>query len=539
MYSQPANEAMATMPTYCRTLSPNELAYGLNDMFNRMVIHAPPALISPLRVRIVWAIVRLRHSLMACRVEMQPGRYDDAQFAYIPPSSPGQALAEATACVRIFDDVTGPELMHTYLNGPRTLSSECLSRLDVARHGQVSPGVHEFHIAFMFHHMINDSLAVYQTQNLVCELLGGSSSPGGAPRTDAELAKILDHEWMQRWGAQRLPQDDAIVPATEVRILGLPPSKFHDAAWKVDNQKIQQRFIGGHVFPRVKSTVFNIRLVRAKFDVSQTRAFFAKCKAERVTVASAVFGLFNFAWIRLCAAHPEISAPKDLPILMYTAISLRRYLKPASLLTSYLSLALDYHNIVLPAFLPSDADPSKVFWARSREAQRQMFKHARSPMLLKRAVVSGKTRGERAKAWARIDDAADGTLPPIPRAPPAQSIPGPKPAPSLALLGVTSVGDLSPVFRTEAYPPIKLIDVIGASRKAPGGMLFATRTLFGRFDMSVMWDTEGFPPGLMEEFWRYIVDGVHEYVIGDESLKGTAEEEDCLRWSPPRAKGKL
>ncbi|KAF7360553.1 hypothetical protein MVEN_00786400 [Mycena venus] len=475
MFHQPTNEAVAAMPTYRRTLSPNELsyflpsrAYGLNDMSNRIVIHAPPSLISPLRICIAWAIMRLRHSLMSCRVEMLPGCYDDAQFVYTPPSSPGEALSEATAGVRILDDITGPALVHAFLNGPKTLSSDCLSRLDVARHGQVSPGIHEFHLVFMLHHMINDSLAMHETQHLMCELLGGSATPNGNPRTDADLRKILDHEWMRRFGTSRVAHD-AIVPATEVKILGLARSKLHDAAWRVDNQNIQKRFIGGHVFPRTKSPLTDFRIIQARFDVAQTKAIFANCKAKRVTVANAVFGLFNFAWIRLCAAHPEINAPKDLPMLMYTAISLRRFLKPASPLESYMSLALEYYNVVLPAFLPRGVDPHKMFWTRSREAQRQLAKHAQSPLLLKRAVVSGKTRGERAKAWAQIDDEADGTLPSVSRAPPVPSASGPKQAPSLALLGVTHGGDCANIFRPEAYPPIKIIDLGGGSRRAPGG----------------------------------------------------------------------
>lgn len=124
MSLQPAHNTVVAMPTYRRTLSPNELygsspetpvapltysssyflpsrAYGLNDMFGqsphvahslsgvanklavRVTIHAPLALISPFRVRIAWAVMRLRHSLMACRVEMAPGCYDDAQFVYV------------------------------------------------------------------------------------------------------------------------------------------------------------------------------------------------------------------------------------------------------------------------------------------------------------------------------------------------------------------------------------------------------------------------------------------------------------------------
>ncbi|KAF8126424.1 hypothetical protein K438DRAFT_1890603 [Mycena galopus ATCC 62051] len=150
-------------------------------------------------------------------------------------------------------------------------------------------------------------------------------------------------------------------------------------------------------------------------------------------------------------------------MLMYTAISLRRYLKPASPLDSCISFALDYNNVVLLSFLPRDEDANlkKVFWARSREAQRQMFKHAHNPLLLKRAVVSGRVRGERAKVWVRIDDAVDGTLPPAPRAPPpgADAKSKPKPTPSFALLGVTHTGDpYSTIFRPEAYPQIQLVD---------------------------------------------------------------------------------
>ncbi|KAJ7032734.1 hypothetical protein C8F04DRAFT_645011 [Mycena alexandri] len=547
MSHQPAHEVDATMPTYRRTLSPNELsyflpsrAYGLNDMCTRNGIHAPPSLVSPQRLYIVWAIMRLRHSLMACRVDMLPGCYDEAEFVYTPPSSPGQALAEAKAYVRIFDDVSGPELLRRYFNGPRTLSSDCFSRLDVACHGQVSPGVHEFHFVLMYHHMINDTLAVQQTTHFIFELLAGPATPGGLPRTDNELAKILDHEWRQRWGGARHPHD-AIVPATEVRVLGLAQSKFREAAWKVDNQNIQKKFIGGHVFPRTKSPTTNVRLVRAVFDEAQTAAINAKCKAKRVTLANAVFGLCNFAWIRLCAAHPELDAPKDLPMLMYTALSIRRYLPPAPPLTSYMSLSLEYHNVVLPAFLPQAADPHKMFWARSAAAQKQMFKHGHSPLMVRRAMVTNMERGERAKAWARIDDEADGTLPRTPRTVQPQTLtpPVPKRAPALALLGISSVGDMAPVYREEAYPLIKLLDAVGAARKAPGGLLVYTRTFLGKFNMALVWEAAPFPPSLIEEFWGYVVDGVHEYVLEDPGLKGTAEEVDCLVGTPLSARAKM
>ncbi|KAF8126433.1 hypothetical protein K438DRAFT_2001417 [Mycena galopus ATCC 62051] len=545
MQHQPASEAMATMPTYRRTLSPNELSYflpsrasGANDLFNQMTIHSPPSLISTPRLCIAWAILRLRHSLIACRVEMQPGRYDEAQFVFTPPSSPSQALAEATACVRFFDNMSGPELNRAFLCGPPSLSVDCLSRMDVARHMQVSPGIYEFGINVMFPHMISDGVTIQESIQTILELLGGSSSPGGPPRTDAELRQILEDEWTQRWGAQSHAHD-AIASATEVRILGLVPSKLQQTLWKVDHQNIQKRFIGGHTFPRVKSPVTNFRFVKSQFDTSQTKAILAECKAKRVTLANMGFALCNFAWIRLCASHPEINAPKDLPMLMYTAINIRRYLKPASPLESRMSLALEYTNVVLPAFLPRDAS-SKTFWARGREAQRQLFRHAHSPLLLKRAVATGRVRAERAKAWACIDDAADGTLPPAPHAPTAAPAPpAPNSMPSLALIGYSDSGNWDQIYRPATYPLIKLIDVSGGTRRQPGGMLLYSWIFRGQLNFNLLWDEAGYPAGLVEEFRRYLVDGVHEYVLKDPSLKGTAREVDCLAVEPVKVKGKL
>ncbi|KAJ7635004.1 hypothetical protein FB45DRAFT_865590 [Roridomyces roridus] len=533
----------ATMPTFRRKMSQNEIsyflpsrAYGLNDMFTRLIFRAPPALVSPFRLRVVWAIMRLRHSLMACRFEMAPGCYDHAQFVYTPPANANAALAETNATVRMFDDVTGPELMQSFLSGQRTLSADRLAMLHVANHGEVSLGTNEYHLLVMFHHGINDSLAVMRTIHLMVGLLCGPGVPGGAPRTDAELSKVLDDEWGVRWATPRDP-GDVIVPATEARILGLPRSKIAEAAWKVDHKCLQERAIGGHVFPKLlKNRVAKARIFQVKFSIEQTNAIRDKCKAERVTPQNVVFGLCNMAWMRLCANHPEIDAPKTLPMLMYTSVSIRRYLNPVSPLSSYMSLALDYCNVVLPAYLSTSVDPRAVFWARSREAQRQMFGYTHSPLLLRRAVTTSAARGKRAKAFARADDAADGTLPPLP--PPSASIPpSPPSAPSLALIGVSQIGSIDPIFDQSAYPAVELVDIVGGVRKAPGGITLFSRTFLGRFNMTLVWDAAAFKPGLMEEFWRGVVDGVHEFVLGDPS--GRAEELEPTAMAPVGVKSRL
>ncbi|KAJ7125782.1 hypothetical protein C8R43DRAFT_1029260 [Mycena crocata] len=551
---------VAAVPTYRRLLSPNELsyflpsrAYGLNDMFNRLIFRAPPGVISPLRVQIVWAIMRLRHTLMASRFEMEPGCYDDAQFAYTPPANPRASLEEAAAHVRISNDVSGPELLHDFMAGPRTLSNERLSAAQVACHGPVpgSPGLHEYHLITLYHHAINDSLAVASMVDTMLELWAGSPSgtPGGPLRTDAELAKILQDEWTLRWGNART--DDVIVPSTEVR-LGLQTNKFFDAAWKVDYENVQRRYVGGHVIPRAKSTTTkprlgtDPRLISVKFTPAQTVAILRRCKREKVTLQNAIFALCNLAWLRLCAAPASAraaispaaqadlqrAAPAHLPVMMYTAISIRRYLPPSpSPLGSYMSLALDYVNVVLPGYLPSagrDADAKakssahkKVLWARAREAQRQMFAYSHSPLLLRRAAVTNKVRGERAKKWAREDDVRDGIVP--------------SPAASAANATTTLIPAVKPA--------------VGGARKAPGGMLWYSRIFLKQLNLALLWETEPYAKGVVEALWREVVEGVGELLLDeffeDEAAMRRAmaevEEVDCFkkREGGVRAGGKL
>ncbi|KAK7044526.1 hypothetical protein R3P38DRAFT_2508687 [Favolaschia claudopus] len=525
------------MPTYRRKLSPNELsyylpsrAYGLNDMFMRVTIHAPLSLMSPTRVRLAWAILRLRHSLLASRIEMRPGHYDDAQFAYTPPSSASHAFAETASSVRILNNVSSASLTRACVGGPRILSSDCLARLDLARQRPVSSHIYEFELFVMFAHLISDAIGLQASIQCVLELVGGSDTPGGAPRSDADLRKILEAEWVKRWGKQAMK--DVLAPATEARIMGAEWTRFQDAAWKVDNDNIQRGFIGGQVFPRIKSKTTDFRFIQTRVDVRQTAAIFAKCKAQRVSVANMAFVLCNFAWLRVCAAHPEIVSPKELPTLMYTAINLRRFLQPSSELESPMSLALDYYNIVLPSYLPRSVDLGKAFWARGREAQRQIGSYTRSPVLMQRAIVNSKIRGERAKAWARIDDEADGTVPRTarPQAPTAASTSTATPAvPSIALLGVSHSGNWDEIYITSAYPSIKLVNAVGGAKRAPGGMLVYTWTCSGKLNLVFLWDEAGFARGIVEEFRRGMLDCVHEYVLEDGGLRGTAEVVDCLK----------
>ncbi|CAK5276733.1 unnamed protein product [Mycena citricolor] len=513
-------ENAASNRVFRRTLSPNELSYflpsrasGLNDMFTQVIIHAPPAPMSPRRVHIAWTITRLRYTLLSCRVEMPPGRYDQAEFVYTPPPSPSSALHEATSSLRIRDDIRGHQLIADFLNGPRTLSSDCLARLDLVRHGEVESGKHEYHIMFSCLHMIGDLLGVQQMMDGMFRLLGGAGT------TDDELQMLLEREWDVRWRA------GGIAVATEARIAGLGMGKLAAAAWKVDYLNVQRRSIGAHVFPRIKAPRTNIRLIQIRFSHAQTAEIFKNCKANGTTAQNVFFALCNWAWIRLCAAHPEIGADRTLPMLMYTAVSLRRHLTS----DVDLSLALDYTNVVLPSFMPRNIDERRILWERARSAQKQVARYARSPYLLQRSLLSTAARAQKAKMWARIDDGLE--LPSVIK----QKAVSP---PSLALLGVTHAGDVGLTYRPHLYPELRIQTGTGGSRKGPGGLLLGTRLFFGRFLMSMNWDDACVPSGLMMEFWSHVVDGMHSLVMQDESL-GRGEPVDWVSGAGVVGRSKL
>ncbi|KAF7295092.1 hypothetical protein MIND_01047500 [Mycena indigotica] len=501
-------EATGSTRTYSRPLGPNELSYflpsranGLNDIYTRVIFRAPPTLISPFRLRVVWAIIRIRNSLLASRIEMPPGRYSESRFVYNPPSSPQEAFEEAGFSLSIQHGKSGVELDNHFIFGQRELSHKCLSRMYVCQNGE-----NEFHMAFSSLHSITDgtSANIYT----ILQLLGGSETSGGRVRSDEELFRILEKEWSLRWrNSWDVDSFYAITPSAESR-LPFPNSRFQIAAWKVDSMNVQRRAIGGHAFPRLPSSSTKQAHLEMIFSSEQTFALASKCASEKVNIPNAIFALCNLAWLRTAESRgAEFSAtyaPPSLPTLFYTAVSLRRHLEPVPDLTSPLALALGYATVVLPGFLPR-GDQKKSFWLRARNAQKQMRTHIKSPMFLPRAQILAVQRGKRAKMFAKMDD--EGT--PIPPTNTTTSQ-----TPSVALMGISHLGDLCSSYHPSSYPAIQFVDSVGHSRKAPGGILLFTRIAAGnRFALMLEWDAAAFPAGLVDEFWANFLRGVDEFVL--------------------------
>ncbi|CAK5261960.1 unnamed protein product [Mycena citricolor] len=535
----------SAMPTFRRALSDNELSYylpsrafGMNDINVMLTFEAPKDLITPIRVRTAWAILRLRHSLLASRVEMEAGRYDEACFVYTPPASPMEAMEEGSRSLTTFAGLSGAELIDDCMNQTRKLSAASLTYLQVELENDVSPGVGAYKMMLYTPHFVLDARGIYALHNELLEMMGGHYGSELRPKTDAELVKMLESEWMRRWDR---PQDaqDAIVPSSESR-LKVPQSAVDLAEYKTDYENVQKQFSGAHAFPRSKAYDHHCRLLQAKFSPRQSTTMLSKCKREAVTIQSAMFSVISFAYLLLRERRPDLSPDKTLPILMYTAINIHAQLHPLSKLASKTFLALTYHNVMLPAFLPA-RDKHKAFWQRSRDVQKQMHTYTRNPSIAGRSLAAAAERAERAKHWARFDDEANGTLPPSPKVAVVAKAAEAPAVPSIALIGVSQVGLTTGIYRTERYPTIKVTDVVGATRKGPGGLFFYTRTFFGRFHMMLQWETSVFADGLMEEFYDYLLEVIHEYMLQDPQMRTRSEMEleGYDKRPAPRARAKL
>lgn len=265
------------------------------------------------------------------------------------------------------------------------------------------------------------------------------------------------------------------------------------------------------------------------FDIAKTKTILAKCKSERVTISNAIFVICNFAWIRTLRAAGMAQNP-EVPMMMYTAVSLRPFFQKPLSHESFLFLSVSYFNIILPSFIPSTSSPASIFWNRARWVRRQGESYIRSPLLPLRVQNMSRERGARAKRFAKEDDDALLALrnPSNPAAPPnptpAKLLPIPTPEqqrkpPSVALLGLSQMNNFDDIYVSAAYPAIDVSFVAGHTRKSPGGMLLFTHTFRGRLYLMFGWDAPAFPKGFVEGFWERVQSGVEEFMLVEQLIQ--------------------
>ena len=253
-------------------------------------------------------------------------------------------------------------------------------------------------------------------------------------------------------------------------------------------------------------------------------------------------------------AHPSLlSPPSELPMMLYSALSLRPHI-PASP-GSFVFLSVGYFNVMLPATLSSAEEA--IFWSRAKEAKAQLERYLKSPKLVSRLLEMNKERALKAKRFAKEDDealavkdtpyyvsrvkkSAEETAKELLAARKdtpyylsremksekqmKEEILAAKkdtpyyvdrepPKPSISLLGLSQVNNVDRLYTDDLYPSIDLVSIAAGTRKAKGRILIFSRTFKGRLHLSLEWDMNGFKEGIVEEFWERVKGGIDEFLV--------------------------
>lgn len=515
----PSSRVSTEVGHYERKMGDSEVSYylpsratGVNDMYLHLGFKAPAHLVTPARIRTVWAILRLKHPLLASQVQMHD--YADIRFVYHAPRSPEDASKQAGKTIE-YRSQSKDELIDSYLNGDRILSNDCASYLILS--GQTSSSLtppitpnhpakestdeqsieQNYDILICAAHYIGDGMALHQFAHDFFTLLGSETS-------ESELEVTLGEQWKEIWGND--VATDAIIPCSLEESLPSRGGRFRRAAAKVDFDNSQRKFIGGHSFPRESGKIRHTIVPTISFDEGKTKVMLKACKAHGVSISVALFAICNIVWSRMRPNNTE------LPMMMYSALNLRPYMpKPPP---SYWFLAVGYFNVILPSFISNTLPASATFWHRARLSKEQSIKAAKNSMVVSRAHEMSKERGIRARAWGKEDDEkANGTWVAPPRSPPEASS---KP-PNNALIGLSLLGNLDGIYKHQDFKSIKMHTLTTGSRQRNGGMLLFVYTFVGKLWLSLGYDEEGFEKETATTFWKGVEEAVDEFLLQDKA----------------------
>ncbi|KAK7058449.1 hypothetical protein VNI00_002083 [Paramarasmius palmivorus] len=498
----------STSKYFTRKLGDTEVSYflpsredGVNDMYLHLGFRAPEHVAKRSRVSRVWAILRLKHPLLASSVSMQDFNYDDIKFVSVEVAL---QRANDNLAYRLSSK---DELLDSYLNGPRTLSNERLSFLvvsqDPAHEGGSNEGLQDnrstngnYDILICATHFLGDGMALHTFANDFFNLLCNNN--------EVQLHDLLQKEWILRCDGV-VDSECALPRSLEERLPSPPSSRFYQAASRIDHQRSQDRLIGGHTFPKRSGNPRHTIVPTVSFDEDRTKKILKNCKAHGVSISSALFAICSIAWAKTTDTKWE------LPIMMYSALNLRPYLSVERPLSdSYWFISIGYFNVVLPTFLPKDGDLDKTFWHRAYKAKEQSTRAAKSSMLISRSRQMAQERGARARVWGREDDEkakgirSPAAVLPTPPSTPVEEKAMPK-APSAALMGLSLLGNLDGMYKHASFPDIQLHTLTTGSRQRPGGLLLFGYTFVGKLWVSLGYDENGFDKAVMNRFWANIL----------------------------------
>ncbi|BGO96573.1 2-methylcitrate dehydratase [Rhodotorula toruloides ATCC 204091] len=529
---------------YKRRLGPTEVSYylgsrgegiegGVNDMYLHIGFKARSSLMHPDRLLEIWTELLRRHTLLASSVEFED--YHNIRFCYDPPATPLEARKKARSLMEIRVGEDAQSQISTYLNGPRTLSDQRLAYLLISTPESTfissDPSAEQEYDFFLFStHFLGDGMALHATANefftllAECSSIGTSAGDAGEEKEDSDASK-------QEIDASKL------APAMESKIM--TKEKWGKMGWsaaKVEYANEQAKLVGGHAFPRARLGTRHTLVPTVSYPAEQTKRILSTCKLHGSTIAHAMFALSNIAYIRSAGTEKE---DEKLPVMLYSALNVRPFLKKETNPVDWYHIAIGYYNIILPSFVPSSISPASTFWHRCATVKSQTTRAVKTPFLASRTMLMALEREGRSIGWEREDDERRARE--AKKAMEGLGISGvelsqeeevkekeeevkvekveekdvkvrPK-APSTALMGLSMLGNLDGIYQHKEYDGIQLHSLTTGSRQRPGAILLFAYTFAGKLWISLGYDSNGFVKDAVEKWWDELLKGVDEFLL--------------------------
>ncbi|GAA94951.1 uncharacterized protein L969DRAFT_197419 [Mixia osmundae IAM 14324] len=510
-----------------RTLPGQEKFAGVNDVSLRINFTTKKRLVSRERVLAIWTKLRLNHPLLAASVTFQD--YENIGFKYTTPKTWDDAKASAASAFDLRYERDPEEELSVAFNDTRILSDErsamlCITSTGPEPSGETADETQDYSLFIIATHYIIDGMAINRFgKEFLMALQDQSSDP---------LAQY--QKPIKPLALSKFP--------TVVEMLIDTPSEWGKFAWaaaKIDFESSQRKPLGGHSFPKTATPgPRHTKWSELTYSVSDTAKILNNCRKNEVTVSHAAFAVAGLAFAK---AQPNLDT--RMPIMMDTAMNvrprpkhLRRPTQGFATVTSgddfaepsYVSMAIGYFFIQLPALLPPSLSQDQLFWHRARTARDQTVAAITSQWMGSRAKLMGLEREKRSIAWEKVQEeqrkkkaqeASSAKAAPPPavievkkEGEPAKQISAP--TVTSFLLGFSFLGNMDVIFKPDEMPDIAFHSYAGAGRQRAGRIVLYAYTFCGELYFILWQDSAGLDQTVVASFWHHFEEIIRTVMIG-------------------------
>lgn len=437
------------------------------------------------RIVLAWALMRASHILLGSQsmfldqfVPRAPSRkWTEKCFLYRCPRSVEEALEETRAQVKFvadsYPDVDARQFFLHAINTNRTIDSNTsLSRIYVLPFRRDSRDVLHLHFLTVFAHQIADGLTTYRWTSHFGRILNMSNA-----KIEAALKTLL-HNPESNLPPRLPPSQESLYPQRSpslarqrwhwliTRILRHvripPPPGFQNPLRRakplvkaIPPQPIYNKLLDYSVTPPLNAGQLTAYIHGPTFHKLR-----ALCKKAHISVGSGLFTIVGMVMMAIEEAlHPDIALQDRLPFIGSFPVNPRPFLSRNTTGQEDSCMLAFSDGVTLP-FLSSDLDFVGRFKLLGRLAHKQLRQYQKRPRSVSEEVHLGSRSPSQLlpALYCSTLERQDSRFPDSQKA--GITVQGSYPArasASLATCGVSSVGDVSPMFDLPRADPTTVI----------------------------------------------------------------------------------